>query len=63
MIEEAACGLCTPSGDANALAESIIRMMQLSANKLQEMKSNSRNYFEENFEKQKLMDQIDQYFN
>ena len=63
VIEEAACGLCTPSGDANALAESIIRMMQLSANKLQEMKSNSRNYFEENFEKQKLMDQIDQYFN
>ena len=63
VIEEAACGFCTPSGDANALAESIIRMMQLSANKLQEMKSNSRNYFEENFEKQKLMDQIDQYFN
>ena len=63
VIEEAACGLCTPSGDANALAESIIRMMQLSENKLQEMKSNSRNYFEKNFEKQKLMDQMDQYFN
>jgi len=63
VIEEAACGFCTPSGDANALAKSIVRMMQLSEKELQEMKNNSRNYFEKNFEKQKLMDQIDQYFN
>lgn len=63
VIEEAVCGLCTPSGDAKALAESTASMMQFSENKLQEMKNNSRTYFEKYFEKQKLMDQIDQYFN
>ena len=63
VIEEAGCGFSTPSGDATALADSIIRMMQLSEQELQTMKNNSRAYFEKNFEKQKLMDQLDQYFN
>lgn len=63
VIEEAECGVCSPCGDAEALAESIIKMMQLSEEKLQEMQSNSREYFERYFEKQKLMDQMDQYFN
>ena len=63
VIEEAECGVCSPCGDAEALAESIIKMMQLSEEELQEMQSNSREYFERYFEKQKLMDQIDQYFN
>lgn len=63
VIEEAECGVCSPCGDAEALAESIIKMMKLSEEELQEMQSNSREYFERYFEKQKLMDQIDQYFN
>ena len=63
VIEEAECGMCSPCGDAESLAESIIKMMQLSEEELQKMKSKSREYFERYFEKQKLMDQVDQYFN
>ena len=62
VIEEAKCGVCSPSGDANALAESITYMMQLTKEEKQMMGKNAREYFERNFEKQKLMNQIEKYF-
>ena len=62
VIEEAKCGVCSPSGDAKALAESITYMMQLTKEEKQMMGKNAREYFERNFEKQKLMNQIEKYF-
>lgn len=62
VIKEADCGICSPSGNADALAASITKMMQLSTNDLNKMGKNARDYFEENFEKQKLMDKIQMYF-
>lgn len=62
VIEEADCGICSPSGDAKALAESIIKMMEYSVEKRKLMGANARDYFEKNFEKQKLMDEIEKYF-
>lgn len=60
IITEAECGVCSAIGDADKLSENIRIMMKRDLDK---MRHNSRKYFERNFEKQKLMDQIEQYFN
>lgn len=62
VIEEAGCGICSPSGDAQALAESVKGMMERSQEELALMGTRARVYFEAHFEKQKLMDEIQQYF-
>ena len=58
IIEEAECGVCTSLGDEQALAEGIqlIRKMDLTL-----MGNNARRYFEEHFDKTKLMNQMDRY--
>lgn len=60
IITEAECGVCSAIGDVDKLSENIIIMTKDDLNK---MRHNSREYFERNFEKQELMDQIEQYFN
>ena len=62
VIEEAKCGWCSPSGDERALAESIEKVLALSKEQLKEMEKYSREYFEIHFEKAKLMNQMDRYF-
>ena len=62
VITEASCGVCSPSGDANALAESIQKMMECSREELQKMSENARCYFETHFDKEKLLDEMEQYF-
>lgn len=59
VIEEAGCGECVELENTYALAE-CIRIM--SNRELNEMKENARHYFEKHFEKQKLMDVMDEYF-
>lgn len=63
IIEEAKCGVYSPSGDAESLAESVEKMIKCSKEKLEEMGNNSRQYFLEHFEKQQLMNYMDRYFN
>ncbi len=58
LIEQAQCGICTPIGDARALAEGVRAMMR--ADRVQ-MGKNSRAYFEKNFEWHMLMDWFEQY--
>ena len=59
VIEEARCGICTPIGDAEALSEAIKSLLNADLAKLAK---NSRDYFEKSFDKQMLMDQIEEYF-
>lgn len=60
VIENAECGVCAPIGDAKALAEAIKRLKD---DDLIEMGKKSRKYFEKEFLKQKLMNEMDTYFN
>lgn len=62
VIEEAECGMCSPCGSVEGLAQSISSMMKCSKEEINCMKQNSRKYFIEHFEKQKLMNEIDEYF-
>ena len=63
VIEEADCGVCSPSGDEKRLAEAVKYMMDLPEEERKLMGTAGRNYFEEHFEKRKLMDEIEPYFN
>lgn len=59
VVEEAKCGVCSAIGDAEELSEMIKKMMKAD---LPEMGKKSREYFENNFDKKMLMDQMDEYF-
>lgn len=59
VISEAGCGVCSAIGDIEKLSESIKKMMSAD---LFEMGVKGRRYFEKNFDKQKLMDQMEEYF-
>lgn len=60
IISEAECGLCSELGNAKKLNESILKIRNLD---LLQMQKNSRAYFEKNFEKKALMDEMDRYIN
>lgn len=58
VIEEANCGVCSAIGDAEGLSEKIKEMMKAD---LYKMGKRSREYFEKNFDKKMLMDQMDEF--
>lgn len=57
VVTEAQCGICVQIGNSQALAEGIETMMN--AENKKELSASARAYFEEHFEKQKLMDQLE----
>ncbi|RLK63786.1 glycosyltransferase WbuB [Atopobacter sp. AH10] len=62
IIKEAKAGLTCPAGDERALLSCIKYFMNMDPEQLKAMGKNARNYFEANFSKTKLMDQLDQLF-
>lgn len=58
VITESECGLCCDIGNPVALAEGIKKMMKLDSNA---MGKKARKYFEDNFDKKKLMNEMDKY--
>lgn len=62
VIEEAECGFCSPSGDEKALVCSIDIMLQEDTVNIRRLGDNARQYFEKNFRKEFLMDEMNGYF-
>ncbi len=58
VISEAGCGVCTEIGNAEALAGGIRKMMQENSS---ELGMKAREYFEANFDKRTLMDEMDTF--
>lgn len=58
VIKDADCGFCCEIGNAEALADGIRTMMKSDSNA---MGSRAREYFEEKFDKRKLMDEMDRF--
>lgn len=58
IIEQADCGVCSSIGDAGMLSKNIRRMMN---EDLERIGINSRSYFLKNFDKQVLMDKMEEY--
>lgn len=59
IVSEALCGLCSGIGNVEELANNIKKMLNMDILK---MRKNARSYFEENFQKKKLMDDIQLFF-
>ncbi len=62
VIHEADCGICTPTGDVETLAEGINKLLMRSSDELKQMEANSRKYCEEHFDKTMLMNEMDEVF-
>lgn len=62
IIHDASAGLCTPAGDALKLAKSIIETINMSPEQLKKLGENARVYYEQNFSKEYLMDQMDRNY-
>jgi len=63
IINSAECGLCGEPSDAEKLAENIIYMSAKTKEELTLMGKNALKYYETNFSKEKLLDEIDRFFN
>lgn len=60
IVKEAMCGICCKIGDVEGLAEAVLNM---SRQNVSTMAKKSRKYFEEHFDQQRLMDEMDWYLN
>ncbi len=63
VIAEAGCGMCSEIGNAEALAENIIKMRDLGRERLNEMGDNALVYNRVHFDKKTLMDEMDKWLN
>ncbi|MBU3179783.1 glycosyltransferase family 4 protein [Clostridium psychrophilum] len=62
IIKESDSGLCSPAGDEKILADMIIELSNESPERLTELGINARSYYDDNFNKQELLNKIDKYF-
>ena len=62
VIKEADCGLCCDTGDAQGLADAIARVMSLPGETLHRMGTNGVVYCKEHFDKNVLLDEMEQHF-
>ena len=60
IINEAECGICCPIGDEKALADGIRSLMRYKD--IEIMGTNALDYSKNNFDKNALMDEMDQYY-
>lgn len=62
IIAESASGFCGKPGDAETLATNILKMMSMTDEELKLAGENARRYYNDNFNKNTLLDKIDMYF-
>jgi glycosyltransferase involved in cell wall biosynthesis len=62
VIVEAKCGYTAESGDSSKLAENILAMAALSDERLSILGENAYNYASHNFNRDKLITQLEEYF-
>lgn len=63
IIKESNSGLCGKPGNAEELADNIIKLSIKSREELKKLGDNARNYYDSHFNKTILLDKMDIYFN
>ena len=58
VVTEAHCGLTAKAGDAWQLAENILRMKSMTREELSQLGANGRQYYQQHFMKEKIIDRI-----
>jgi glycosyltransferase involved in cell wall biosynthesis len=60
LLQEAGAGLTGPAGDAEALAQNVLALRQLSPSQRRDMGLRGRAYFERHFEREMLLDRLEE---
>jgi len=63
VVEEAGVGLTAPAENPDALAQAVLRMYKTPTEKRREMGRRGRAYFEEHFERERLLDRLEGWMN
>lgn len=63
IIEESKSGLCGAPGNPHQLAENILDLINYDELDIESMRVNARNYYNDNFDKKKLLNRMELYFN
>lgn len=63
IINESNAGACAPAGDDEELAKVVIDLSNKSYEQLKQIGRNARDYYDRNFNKEKLLNEMDKYFN
>ena len=61
VVRESGAGIVCPAEDAKALADSVLRLYHMSPEERDGMGRNGRVYFEANFEREHLLDQLERW--
>jgi glycosyltransferase involved in cell wall biosynthesis len=59
IVQESGAGVTAPAEDADALAESVLKLYRMPPEERERMGVRGRAYFEENFEREKLLDRLE----
>ncbi|MGH4052334.1 MAG: glycosyltransferase family 4 protein [Clostridium sp.] len=62
IIKQSNSGLCSPAGDPSKLSDIIVELSNQSSQRLSELGTNARNYYDDNFNKEELLNRMDKYF-
>lgn len=62
VIKSAGAGLCSDAGDVKGLAENIKRLVNMTTDEHRNMARNAVEYYQNNFDKEKLLNRMDQWF-
>lgn len=61
IVEVSGCGVTSPADEPDALAQAVIKLYNLSVSEREAMGWRGREYFEEHFERNRLLDQLDDW--
>lgn len=61
IVREAEAGTVAPAQDADALAEAALKLYRASSEEREQMGRHGREYFEEHFEREKLLDRLEDW--
>lgn len=62
VITKADAGICSDAGDAKGLAENIQKLVSMPVQKHKDMAQNAVDYYQKNFDKETLLNRMDQWF-
>jgi colanic acid biosynthesis glycosyl transferase WcaI len=62
VVAEANCGLIADSGDFEKIVQNILQMIQMPSEQLNDLGQNARNYSAKEFDRDKLITQLEQWF-
>ncbi|MEN3042580.1 MAG: glycosyltransferase family 4 protein, partial [Fervidobacterium sp.] len=62
IIQEAKCGTCVRPGEPNELVDAIVNFLNAKNETIMDFGQNARRYYEENFDKNKILDKLENIF-